>query len=140
MFWANIGLVGGNTCFPGFYERLSAELRSLAPADCEVTIYTSDDPVLEAYRSGVAFAKMPDFAQATVTREEYLEMGSNACRRKFRDWKATDRDVSKGKEPARGKGESRTREDGQDADHATPAKRGGRGRGRGRGSISRRQG
>jgi len=41
LFWANIGLIGGNTKFPKFRVRLLNELRSLAPVECEVTIYES---------------------------------------------------------------------------------------------------
>ncbi|KAF8624406.1 hypothetical protein AX15_005887 [Amanita polypyramis BW_CC] len=45
LFWANIGLVGGNTKFPNFRTRLLNELRSLAPVDCEVAIYESSECV-----------------------------------------------------------------------------------------------
>ena len=44
-------------------------------------------PILEAYRSAMAFANQPAYSDRIVTRAEYQEGGSNACRRKFRDWK-----------------------------------------------------
>ncbi|KAI0040286.1 Actin/actin-like protein [Auriscalpium vulgare] len=87
MFWANIGLIGGNTKFPGFATRLLSDLRPLAPVECEVVVYESKDAVLEAYRGAVSLAKQSGFANHVVTREEYLEGGSNACRRKFKDWR-----------------------------------------------------
>ncbi|KAJ3711728.1 actin-related protein Arp6 [Lentinula raphanica] len=87
MFWENISLIGGNTKFPGFRERLFAELRFLAPMDCEVGIYESDDPVTEAYSSAKEFATKPEFHGHCLTRAEYLECGSSGARRKFRDWK-----------------------------------------------------
>ncbi|KAF9065180.1 actin family [Rhodocollybia butyracea] len=87
MFWENIGLIGGNTKFPGFQERLLSELQSLAPMNSEVVLYKSDDPITEAYKSAEIFAAKPDFPSHCVTRSEYLESGSNASRRKFRDWK-----------------------------------------------------
>ncbi|KAF5381187.1 hypothetical protein D9757_007896 [Collybiopsis confluens] len=62
------------------------ELQSLAPMDFTVQIYQSEDPIVEAYRSAQMFASKPDFSSQCVTREEYLESGSNASRRKFRDW------------------------------------------------------
>ncbi|KIP04446.1 hypothetical protein PHLGIDRAFT_25604 [Phlebiopsis gigantea 11061_1 CR5-6] len=99
MFWSNIGLIGGSTKFPNFCSRLAAELRTLAPVDSEVKIYESSDPILEAYRSAIAFASKPDFLQKVVTREEYNESGSNACRRKFPDWKPKEGEaaLTKGK-------------------------------------------
>ncbi|EJF63272.1 actin-like protein ARP6 [Dichomitus squalens LYAD-421 SS1] len=142
MFWANIGLIGGNTAMPGFRNRLMSELRSLAPIDCEVGIYASAEPILEAYRSALAFAARPEFAQCVVTREEYQEMGSSACRRKFRDWKpAVDKEqppragVGKGAAGSSARGSS----DSEDEDDGTPppgqpTKKPGRGRGRGRGA------
>ncbi|RDB14700.1 Actin-like protein ARP6 [Hypsizygus marmoreus] len=45
MFWANIGLIGGNTKFPGFRSRLMSELQSQAPVDCEVVIYECNEYV-----------------------------------------------------------------------------------------------
>ncbi|TDL17756.1 Actin/actin-like protein [Rickenella mellea] len=98
MFWANIGLVGGNVKFAGFRERLMSELRSLAPVDCSVHIYESSSPITEAHRAGVEFACSPAFAREAVTRAEYLECGSNACRRKFKDWRSTDREEQKERE------------------------------------------
>ncbi|KAJ3875287.1 actin-related protein Arp6 [Lentinula edodes] len=87
MFWENIGLIGGNTKFPGFRERLLSELRSLAPMYCEVRVYESNDPITEAYQSAYKFSTRPDFSNHCLTRAEYLECGSNGSRRKFRDWK-----------------------------------------------------
>lgn len=141
MFWAHIGLVGGNTRVPGFRERLLSELRALAPVDCEVVIYPSNDPILETYRSAAAFAQRPEFLQGCVTREEYLEFGSNACRRKFRDSKRADKEATRGRDQAKGRGATRAREDEDESEVESPpvARKGGRGRGRGRGTMPRRQ-
>ncbi|KAF9222982.1 actin-domain-containing protein [Gyrodon lividus] len=86
MFWANIGVIGGNTKFPGFHERLMTELRSLAPVDFDIQIFKSDDPVTESCRSALSFVRHPDFPNHLVTRTDYLECGSNATRRKFGQW------------------------------------------------------
>ncbi|KAH0585832.1 hypothetical protein H2248_007122 [Termitomyces sp. 'cryptogamus'] len=106
MFWANIGLIGGCTKFPGFRARLMSELRSLAPTDCEVVIYECDEPITEAYRAAVTFAGMPGFTNYTVTRAEYAESGSSASRRRFHDWKSRETE-EKPKEPAKLKGKQR---------------------------------
>ncbi|KAJ7149787.1 actin-related protein Arp6 [Mycena crocata] len=86
MFWANIGLIGGNTNIPGFRQRLLSELQALAPVGCEVVLYQSADSILDAYRAAVACASDAAFANRVVTRPEYLESGSGAVRRKFPDW------------------------------------------------------
>lgn len=96
MFWANIGLVGGSTRFSGFKQRLMLELERLAPTDCEVVIYESDDPTTAAYHGAYAFASSPDFPQHVITRAEYLEQGS---RRHDDDW----RPVGEAQTPGRGR-------------------------------------
>jgi len=107
MFWSNIGLIGGNTKFKGFRERLISELQTLAPVDCEVVIYEAEDPITEAYQAAYNFASMPTFAQYVVTRAEYAESGSNASRRKFRDWKPQEPEKEKPKENSKLKGKQR---------------------------------
>ncbi|KAJ7142229.1 actin-like protein ARP6 [Mycena epipterygia] len=115
MFYANIGLIGGNTKFPGFRRRLISELQALAPVGCDVLVYQSPDPVLDAYYSAIACASGPTFAERVITRAEYLESGSTAVRRKFPDWQppppplreAAARDTAKEKEKPKGKGKQR---------------------------------
>ncbi|KAJ6565967.1 actin-related protein Arp6 [Mycena vulgaris] len=111
MFWANIGLIGGNTNIPGFRRRLASELQTLAPVGCDVVLHQSSDPVLGAYRAATACASSASFPARAVTRAEYLESGSSAVRRKFPDWqqpagkeregvKGKEREAAKVKEPA----------------------------------------
>ncbi|KAJ7646286.1 actin-related protein Arp6 [Mycena polygramma] len=107
MFWANIGLIGGNTKLPGFRRRLLSELQSLAPVGCDVVLYQSEDPVLDAYHSAVACASDPAFLERTVTRAEYLEYGSVALRRKFPDWQPPPPPL---REPAKEKPREATKE------------------------------
>ncbi|KAG6854285.1 hypothetical protein C0991_008533 [Blastosporella zonata] len=107
LFWANIGLVGGCTKFPGFRSRLMSELLSFAPIDCEVVIYECNEPITEAYRAAVTFAGMPGFTKQVVTRAEYAESGSNASRRKFHDWKPRESEKEKPREPTKVKGKQR---------------------------------
>ncbi|KZT23398.1 actin-related protein Arp6 [Neolentinus lepideus HHB14362 ss-1] len=103
MFWANIGLIGGTTKIPGFRDRLLHELRSLAPIDVEVIIHTAADAMTEAYKSALAFARSGDFSSYVVTRAEYQESGSNASRRRFKDWKSTDNEKCPDPYPRKGK-------------------------------------
>ena len=72
-------------------------------------------PVTEAYRSALAFASQPQFEDHLVTRAEYLEGGSNACRRKFKDWRSSD-EASKDETKVKVKGKGRQRDEGLRAD------------------------
>lgn len=132
-----------------------SELRALAPVDCTVSIHSPKEyarpappsrfvltpsfpsPILEAYRSGVAFAKKPAFTQQAVTRAEYLEMGNNASRRKFRDWKPAPVDTNKGAEQPSRKGPARPQR--MDREESPPLTRQpSKGKGKGRATTARR--
>ncbi|GAA5900004.1 actin family protein [Sporobolomyces salmoneus] len=94
MFWNNIVCVGGSVGFQGFGQRLQNDLRSLAPQEYSVRVVVSASPI-NAIASSLSTAlsqpfvshppsySHPPLHQAFVTRQEYHEMGSNACRRKF---------------------------------------------------------
>lgn len=79
--------------------------------------YCTNSPIIEAYLSGVAFADSPAFFEHVVTRAQYEEGGSNACHKKFADWKTrpADEDVimvdksSATKERSRAKGKGRAK-------------------------------
>ncbi|KAF7791485.1 hypothetical protein EIP86_002501 [Pleurotus ostreatoroseus] len=138
MFWANIGLIGGSTKFPGFQARLQAELRAVAPVECDVAVYTAEDPILEAYYSALAFVKSPSFTQQVVTKAEYMESGSNATRRKFKDWKPVDQH-GKDKEVHKARTTAKSYQEDLEEDFRPPkASTRGRGRGRGRGTGTTR--
>ncbi|KAF9020827.1 actin-like ATPase domain-containing protein [Hymenopellis radicata] len=87
MFWANIGVFGGNTKLPGFRERLLSELRSLAPASDDVCIYECENPISAPLDGALNFVQTSAYQDRLISREEYLEGGSNAIRRKWKDWK-----------------------------------------------------
>ncbi len=100
--------------------------------------YDTPRPVLEAFSGALAFARSPAFSDCVVAREEYLEAGSNASRRKFRDWKPTEKE-SKGKEVLRGRSSGKGRDE-DDEDEDGPPRKVGRGRGRGGGASYRKRG
>ncbi|TNY17915.1 actin-like protein ARP6 [Rhodotorula diobovata] len=91
MFWANIVCIGGSTQFPGFAERLRNDLRTFAPTEFDIRVTLSSAPTLSAAASAAAHLSAPAPSHfspplqpnALVTRQEYQEGGSNACRRKF---------------------------------------------------------
>ncbi|CAG7837909.1 unnamed protein product, partial [Allacma fusca] len=74
-FYRNIVVVGGNTKFPGFKERLYNEVRSRAPTIFQVNLTVPDDPVTYAWKGGSQFAGDPDFKKYLVTKSMYNEAG-----------------------------------------------------------------
>jgi len=79
-------------------------------------------PITEAYRSAFAFASQDQFAEFSVTRAEYLESGSNACRRKFKDWRSSD-EVSKDEANLKAKSKGKQREEGGRIDTGTKTRK-----------------
>lgn len=74
----NIILVGGNSFFKGYPERLEKELRSLAPTNCKIVIYRPHNPDTFAWIGGSSFVcNTKIFDEKKVTRTEYMEYGSN---------------------------------------------------------------
>ncbi|KAM9753377.1 actin-related protein 6 [Menidia menidia] len=82
-FYQNIVLTGGNTLFPGFRERLEAELRSLVPAHLPVAVLLPPNPVCYSWEGGKLLARSPDYDEMVVTREDYEENGHCICEEKF---------------------------------------------------------
>ena len=52
-------------------------------------------PITEAYHSAYQFVSQAGFTEHVVTRAEYAEYGSNASRKKFRDWKPQESEKEK---------------------------------------------
>uniref|UniRef100_A0A3B3YCC1 Actin-related protein 6 n=1 Tax=Poecilia mexicana TaxID=48701 RepID=A0A3B3YCC1_9TELE len=74
-FYQNIVLTGGNLLFPGFRERLEAELRSLVPAHLPVNVFLPENPVCYSWEGGKLLAHSPDYDEMVVMREDYEENG-----------------------------------------------------------------
>ena len=79
----DIFLTGGNTMFSGFEERLRQELRTVLPTESVICVRKADDPLLDAWRGAAQWALGPGFKQSAVTRDEYLEKGSEYMKVSF---------------------------------------------------------
>ncbi|XP_054632356.1 actin-related protein 6 isoform X2 [Dunckerocampus dactyliophorus] len=79
----NIILTGGNTLFPGFRERLEAELRSLVPTHIPVSVMLPNNPITYSWEGGKLLAQNPDYEEMVVTRDDYEENGHFICEEKF---------------------------------------------------------
>lgn len=76
----DIFLTGGNTSFLSFEERLAREMRSVLPSAYDINVRKASDPVLDAWKGAAGWwnsTPASDRQLATVTREEYLEKGSD---------------------------------------------------------------
>ncbi|XP_025422340.1 actin-related protein 6-like isoform X1 [Sipha flava] len=77
----NIIVTGGNGCFPGMQERLTKEVRALAPDEFDVSVTVPKNPVTYAWSGGNLLSKDQEFNSLVVTKEEYDEEGFSACHR-----------------------------------------------------------
>ncbi|KAI8146488.1 actin-related protein 6-like protein, partial [Fennellomyces sp. T-0311] len=86
LLYSNIVLVGGNTLFEGYRERIIHDLQALVPSEYDVRVAQPPSPTEYAWTGGqrfVALSSKPDLQKKFVQRREYLEYGSEICRRKF---------------------------------------------------------
>ncbi|KAJ5833930.1 chromatin remodeling complex subunit (Arp5) [Penicillium riverlandense] len=72
----DVFLTGGNTLFTGFDERFRNEVRAYLPIDSELRVRKASDPILDAWRGAAQWAAGVDLGQSSVTRQDYLEKGS----------------------------------------------------------------
>ncbi|KAK7704623.1 Actin-related protein 5 [Diaporthe eres] len=75
-FLKDIFLTGGATLFENFDERLRGGLQALLPAESTIRVRRAKDAVLDAWKGAAGWAGTDEWKRARVTREEYLEKGS----------------------------------------------------------------
>lgn len=75
-FLKDIFLAGGATLFENFDERLRTGLQALLPAGAPLQIRRAQDAVLDAWKGAAGWAGGDEWRRARITREEYLEKGS----------------------------------------------------------------
>ncbi|KAK4026015.1 actin-related protein 6 [Daphnia magna] len=81
--YKNVLLIGGSCSLPNFKERVEKDVRTMAPAECEVRINLASNPVTDAWRGGCVLTKDPQFSSQLVTRREYEEHGFSLCLQRF---------------------------------------------------------
>ena len=85
--YSNIIVTGGNTMFPGFGPRLTADVRKQCPSDFDVNVFLPPDPVGFAWQGGGLAAddeKSWEHLQP-VTLAEYKEHGHWVCNKRFNE-------------------------------------------------------
>ncbi|OAD72074.1 hypothetical protein PHYBLDRAFT_134449 [Phycomyces blakesleeanus NRRL 1555(-)] len=86
LLYANIVLVGGNAKLNGYRERIEQDLRVMVPSEYELRLAVPEDPIGYAWKGGNRLASLgtkADLQKRFVTRKEYMEYGSDICRRRF---------------------------------------------------------
>ncbi|RBR19556.1 uncharacterized protein FIESC28_05551 [Fusarium coffeatum] len=80
---ANIIVVGGNTHFDGFIQRLQKEVVQRVPDDCIVRVARPADPITHTWYGGAHLASHPNIERLVVTKGEYEEYGAAWVGKKF---------------------------------------------------------
>jgi len=80
--WENIILSGGNTMFDGYSERLTKELKLLAPAAIQVKVVAPPDRKYSVFMGAAQLASLSAFQGSWITRQEYDEFGDSIVHRK----------------------------------------------------------
>lgn len=72
----DVFLTGGNTLFSSFDERFRNELRGFIPVDADLRVRRAGDPIFDAWKGAAEWSSSGDFGKSAISREEYLEKGS----------------------------------------------------------------
>lgn len=80
--YANVVMSGGTTMYPGINERMTAELKKLAPASIDVRVITPPERKYSVWIGGSILASLNTFQENWITREEYDECGPSIVHRK----------------------------------------------------------
>ncbi|KAL1517511.1 hypothetical protein ABEB36_001266 [Hypothenemus hampei] len=97
----SIILIGGNCKFPGFKERMYAELRSLLPDKWHVNVFQPDDAATYSWKGGNALLKSQDFRNNVVTKKDYDELGSMIIQERFNNFMFDYRELQTQSKPDR---------------------------------------
>lgn len=82
-FLKDVFLTGGSTLFENFDERLRSGLMPLLPDGAPLRIRRAQDAMLDAWRGAAGWAGGEEWKRAQVTKEEYLEKGSEWFKVRF---------------------------------------------------------
>ena len=80
--YQNVVMSGGSTMFPGINERITKELKMLAPDTIKVRVITPPERKYSVWIGGSILASLNTFQDIWITREEYDECGPEIVHRK----------------------------------------------------------
>ena len=90
-FFSNIILTGGNCLFPGFKERVHADVRKLSPDIFDVNVYLPEDPMNYSWIGGtlVSGEHMLPEQFKPISNQEYKEEGHSVVHKKSESFQWT---------------------------------------------------
>jgi len=80
--YANIVLSGGSTMFEGLSERVTAEIKALAPNSMKIKVVAPPERKYSVWIGGSILASLSTFEQMWITKAEYDESGPGIVHRK----------------------------------------------------------
>ena len=80
--YKDIVLSGGNTMFPGINERMTKEIKALAPASMNVKVISPAERKYMVWIGGSILASLSTFQHMYINRNDYQEAGPSIVHRK----------------------------------------------------------
>nr|XP_060614634.1 actin, clone 302-like [Anolis sagrei ordinatus] len=80
--YANTVLASGSTMFPGFAERMHAEMTALVPKNMKINIINPPEQKNSVWIGGSCLASLSTFRDMCISKEEYDEAGPTIVHRK----------------------------------------------------------
>jgi len=78
----NVVISGGTTMFPGFAQRVHAELKAKAPASMAIKIIAAAERKYSVWIGGSILSSLSSFDEMWITKNEYDEAGPSIVHRK----------------------------------------------------------
>lgn len=78
----NVKLSGGCTMFPGFQERLTKEIKNLAPSSVKVSVIAPPERKYSTWIGGSILASLASFQSKWISKEDYDEYGPSVVHKK----------------------------------------------------------
>jgi len=80
--YRNVVLTGGSTLFRGLGDRLTKELKVLAPSTIQIKVVAPPERKYSVWIGGSILASLPSFRHMWISWEEYEEAGPALVHRK----------------------------------------------------------
>lgn len=83
LMYSSIVLVGGNTLFPNFAQRVRNELKTLVDSKYDVNVMEVKKPIWNCWNGAHSFSQQNESFKFTVSKQEYEENGHSLCFSRF---------------------------------------------------------
>ncbi|MBZ3871071.1 Actin, alpha skeletal muscle [Sciurus carolinensis] len=73
--YANNGLSGSTTMYPGIADRMQTEITALVPSTMKINIIAPPEQKYSVWKGGSILASLSTFQQMCISKQEYHESG-----------------------------------------------------------------